>query len=144
MPTITDSQLDELLNNMDPKMAAHYRSTLAGDVAAVYCMSKTCKGRKIGAQNAAGQWVGTTPTKKSGLLSTRARFDGHTGFRCRCGASSITSPAETGIITGEAPTRSALAKVYEKQQQNPAKVTEHADGTVTTDGFKIEQLRSAA
>lgn len=144
MPTITDSQLDEMLSNMDPKMAAHYRNSLAGEQAAVYCMSKRCKGRKIGAQNAAGTWVGLNATKTSGLLSSRARFDGHTGFRCRCGNSSITSPAETGIITGEAPTRAALAKVYEKQQQNPASVTEHADGTVTIDGFKIEQKRSAA
>ena len=144
MPTITDSQLDEMLNNMDPKMAAHYRTTLAGEQAAVYCLSKLLKGRKIGAQNAAGIWVGVNATKKSGLLSTRARFDGKTGFRCRCGNSSITSPAEAGIITGEAPTRSQLAKVYEKQQQNPARVTEHADGTVTIDGFKIEQIRSAA
>jgi hypothetical protein len=144
MPNITDSQLDEMLSKMDPKMASHYRTSLAGDQAAVFCMSKTCKGRKIGVMNAAGQWVATEPTKKSGLLSTRARFDGHTGFRCRCGNSSITSPAETGIISSEAPTRSALAKVYEEQQKNPANVTEHADGTVTIDGFKIEQLRSVA
>lgn len=144
MPTITDSQLDEMLNNMDPKMAAHYRTALAGDQAAVYCMSKICKGRKIGVQNANGAWVATDPTKKSGLLSTRARFDGHTGFRCRCGNSSITSPAESGIITSEAPTRKALAEVYERQQKNPAKITDHADGSVTVDGFKIEQLRSVA
>lgn len=144
MPTITDSQLDEMLSNMDPKMAAHYRTALAGEQAAVYCLSKNCKGRKIGARNAAGVWVGINATKTSGLLSSRERFDGHTGFRCRCGNSSITSPAESGIITGEAPTRSQLAKVFEKQQQHPAKVTEHADGTITVDGFKIEQLRSAA
>lgn len=144
MPTITDSQLDEMLSNMDPTLAAHYRTALAGEQAAVYCMSKKCKGRKIGAQNAAGIWVGLNATKTSGLLSSRGRFDGHIGFRCRCGNSSITSPAESGIITGEAPTRKALAEVYERQQKNPAKVTEHADGTVTVDGFKIEQLRSAA
>lgn len=144
MPQITDSQLDEMLSNMDPKMAAHYRTSLAGEQAAVYCMSKKCKGRKIGAQNAAGVWANVSQAKGSGLLSSRARFDGHTGFRCKCGNSSITSPAETGIITGEAPTRKALAEVYERQQKNPANVTEHADGTVTIDGFKIEQLRSIA
>lgn len=142
MPTITDSQLNEMLSNMDPAMAAHYRSALAGDVAHVYCMSKKCKGRLIGAQNGAGQWQNVSRAKTSKLLSTRARFDGQTGFRCRCGNSSITSPAESGIITGHAPTRAQLAKVYDKQKSDPATVKQNDDGTITVDGFKIETLRS--
>lgn len=142
MPTITDSQLDEMLSNMDPKVAAQIRSNLAGDVALVYCLSKTCKGRKIGAQNTAGQWVNVSKAKNSKLLSTRVRFDGNTGFRCRCGNSSIASEAESGIISGQAPTRSQLAKIYEKQQSSPAAVKQNADGTVTVDNFKIETVRS--
>jgi len=144
MPNITDSQLDEMLKQMDPKLAAHYRSSLSADISAVYCMSDHCKGRQIGVLNAVGQWVNTSQAKGSKLLSSRERFDGHFGFRCRCGNSSITSPAETGIITGAAPTRSQLAEVYEKQQKNPADVTEHRDGSVTVDGFKIEHIRSNA
>lgn len=142
MPNITDTQLDEMLSQMDPKVAAQLRNSLGSDVAFVYCMSKTCKGRKIGVQNSAGQWVNVSRAKGSKLLSSRVRFDGHTGFRCRCGNSSITSPAETGVISGAAPTRSQLAKIYEKQQENPAAVKQHADGTVTVDNFKIETVRS--
>lgn len=145
MPQITDKQLQELLGNIpDPNLRAHYEATLGGDQAALYCMSKTCKGYQIAVQTTAGTWVNVSKRKKSGLLSTRVRFDGHTGFRCRCGNSSITSPAETGVITGSAPTRTQLAKVYEEQKKNPAAITEHKDGTVTIDGFKIEQLRSIA
>lgn len=142
MPNITDSQLNDMLANMDPQMAAHYRGALAGDVAYVYCLSKTCKGRKIGAKNAAGQWVNVSRAKASKLLSTRQRFDGNTGFRCRCGNSSITSEAETGVISGAAPTRSQLAKIYQNQQEAPASVKQNADGTTTVDGFKIETVRS--
>lgn len=144
MPTITDSQLNEMLSKLPPEMQQHYRNSLGGDQAAVYCLSKKCKGRQIGVKNAAGQWINVSKAKASKLLSTRVRFDGQVGFRCRCGNSSITSAAETGIITGQAPTRSQLAKVYQGQKDNPAKITEHADGTVTVDGFKIEQLRSIA
>lgn len=144
MPNITDSQLDEMLGNMDPKVAAQLRTSLAGDVAFVFCMSKTCKGRKIGAQNSAGQWVNVSKAKASKLLSTRIRFDGHTGFRCRCGNSSITSPGESGVISGSAPTRSQLATIYNQQKDNPAVVKTHADGSQTVDGFKIETIRSVA
>lgn len=143
MPQITDSQLQELLGNIsDPALRAHYEASLSGDQAALYCMSKKCKGYQIGVLTAAGTWVNVGKRKGSKLLSTRVRFDGNTGFRCKCGNSSITSPAETGVITGSAPTRSQLAKVYADQKKNPAKVTEHKDGSVTVDGFKIEQLRS--
>ena len=142
MPNITDSQLDEMLSQMDPKVAAQLRNSLGNDVAFVYCMSKKCKGRKIGAKNSAGQWVNVSRAKGSKLLSSRLRFDGQTGFRCRCGNSSITSPAETGVISGAAPTRSQLAKIYEKQKSEPTQIKEHADGSVTVDNFKIETTRS--
>ena len=142
MPNITDSQLDEMLSQMDPKVAAQLRASLAGDTAFVYCMSKKCKGRKIGALNSAGQWVNISQVNGSKLLSSRPRLDGQLGFRCRCGNSSITSPAETGIITGAAPTRSQLAELYQKQQAAPATVKQNSDGTVTVDNFKIEYVRS--
>lgn len=142
MPNITDSQLDEMLSQMDPKVAAQLRASLGSDQAFVYCLSKKCKGRKIGALNSAGQWVNVSRAKGGKLLSSRVRFDGQTGFRCRCGNSSITSPAETGVITGAAPTRSQLAKIYQDQKENPAAVKQNADGTVTVDNFKIETVRS--
>lgn len=146
MPNITDTQLQELLDNVkDPNLRAQYEALAnSDDVARVFCLSKTCKGRQIGVLNTLGQWQGVKPTKKSGLLSSRDRFDGNTGFRCRCGNSSITSAAEDGIITGEAPTRNDMAKIYKNQQTMAADITEHKDGTTTVDGFKIEIIRSIA
>ena len=146
MPQLTDTQLQELLGNIeDPILRAQYEALAnSSEVAIVYCMSKTCKGREIGRQNNVGAWIGTNQTKKSGLLSTRARFDGHIGFNCRCGQSSIVSQAEDGVITQEAPTRSDLAQIYINQKDSPAKVTEHVDGSVTVDGFKVEPVRSIA
>lgn len=146
MPQLTDTQLQELLGNIqDPALRAQYEALAnSDDQAIVYCMSNTCKGREIGRLNTLGVWQGTRATKKSGLLSTRQRFDGHTGFYCRCGNSSIVSQAEDGIITAEAPTRNDLAKIYQNQQASPADVTEHLDGSTTVDGFKIEPIRSIA
>lgn len=144
MPQLTDDQLQEMLSNIpDPALRARYETlATSADVARVYCMSETCKGRQIGVKNSAGQWVSTNQTKTSGLLSSRDRFDGHTGFRCRCGNSSITSEAETGVITGEAPSRNDLAKIYSKQKKSPAAVIDNEDGTTTVDNFKIEIIRS--
>lgn len=146
MPQLTDTQLQELLANIqDPNMRAQYEALAnSDDVAIVYCKSKTCKGREIGRLNSLGAWIGTNSTKNSGLLSSRQRFDGHTGFYCRCGNTSIVSAAEDGIITTEAPTRSDLAQIYVNQQKSPADVTEHLDGSTSVDGFKVEPIRSIA
>ena len=146
MPQLTDTQLQELLVNIeDPNLRAQYEALAnSSDTAIVYCLSKTCKGREIGRLNNIGVWVGTNATKKSGLLSTRQRFDGHTGFYCRCGNKSIVSAAEDGIITTEAPTRNDLAQIYVNQQKSPADVTEHLDGSVSVDGFKVAPIRSIA
>lgn len=144
---VSDSQLKEMISNIsDPAVRAQYEAQLTGATHVVKCLSKTCKGRVIGERNALGAWLDATGVpkkgraKRYGLRSTRQRLDGHTGFSCRCGNYSITSEAEQGVISGSAPTRKDLAKVFERQKAKGAKVKQHDDGSTEVDGFLVTPL----
>jgi len=146
---VSDNQVKEMIANIsDPNMRAQYEASLVGATHVVKC-AKPKTPVVIGERNVLGAWVDATKPTKSGkrphgLRSTRQRLDGQTGFACRCGNYSITSEAEGGILTGSAPTRTDLAKIYEKQQTNPAMVQEAKDGSLTVDGFIIMPLGGGA
>lgn len=144
MPQVSDTQLKEMVQAIEnPGLRKQFEMIVTGKIISqVRCLSRKCKGRVIGVKYTDGQWV-TSPNaiKKSGLVSHRERFDGNTGFACRCGNRSIVAAQEEGVIGGNVPSRKDLAKIYNKVQKSPTKKTEALDGSVTVDGFQIEPVK---
>jgi hypothetical protein len=76
---------------------------------------------------------------ESGLEGSRQRLDGHLGFRCYCGNSSILADEEKGLISVSPPTKEALYEVAERLSKRDNVVLPDL-GSVTIDGFTKESV----
>lgn len=135
----------------DPKARQLYGSILSGDVVAmVHCDSKSCKGCVIAHVSSTGVVSETPPVidpkgkygiYSSGLEGSRVRLDGHIGFRCYCGNSSILCAEEQGIITPAQPTRGDVETILAKIAKRKTIGYPIKNGKAQIDGFTIEELK---
>lgn len=143
---------DMLGNIQDPKMREVYGSIISGKIIArIRCLSDRCKGRVIAFMDDSGKVDEAEPKidakgkyglYSSGLEGTRLRLDGHLGFRCYCGNTSILCQEEKGIITPARPSQDDLLKVAQRLGLRKNKVMyTPKDGKLEIDGFVIEEVK---
>ena len=137
----TNEQLIEMVRQSSPGLAQQLEDIVAGKIIKrIYCKSKTCKGRLIGNVYQNGHVVDPDDsTADSGVSSTRQRFDGYLGVKCRCGNNSLVSKQEEGSIGGFTPSKSHLQQIWDNLQKTPARYKKTGNRT-EVDGFIIEEV----
>lgn len=127
------------IREVNPKLASEIGDILAQKlVKAIYCNSKTCKGRLIGYLDDKGNPV-ETDDDKLGIMGVRPRMDGYLGFQCICGNDSRVCKAEKGIIKVTKPTKNDIEKVFKNLESMKTEAIEK-EKSITVDGFTIKEL----